>query len=67
MTARDFEAVARGVRALRQTLIADEALGVTDIDIVTAKAACEIARELAATNPRFDRLRFVNACMRETP
>lgn len=63
MTKKDFELIARALRAARAT----EAL--TNVQLYNEgwtngvdAAASELADALATTNPRFDRARFLEAC-----
>lgn len=69
MTRKDFELIARAVRHARPTVSpADHRSGSRGWAVVSAghmtanHVALFLADELAATNPRFDRERFLKAC-----
>jgi hypothetical protein len=64
MTRKDFEAIAAALRMARQEAgtigTAENKAGGTDaLDV----AALHLAAHLATTNPRFDRARFLDACI----
>ena len=54
MTKKDFELIAEAIRDGREHYSSNKA---------HATHAAEVANVLAYTNPRFDRVRFVLACM----
>lgn len=56
MTRKDYERLARALAVSRQTNSAN------GHQIAISDAAIFIAAELAADNPRFDRVRFLKAC-----
>ena len=59
MTKKDFELIARVLRTARSDT--PDATGRR----VTAELAAAFADELAATNPRFDRARFIAAATKD--
>jgi hypothetical protein len=58
MSKKDYELIARVLRESR-------ALSTTSGKCYARELAADFAAELAATNPRFDRERFIAACMGE--
>jgi hypothetical protein len=60
MSKKDYELIARVLRFQRNHIVtSDEAIDQVD------QLAAMFATELASTNPRFDRERFIAACMGE--
>lgn len=61
MTRRDFELIASVVR---ETELTAGNASYPDCEVARGQLARAFAAELAATNPRFDRERFLRACER---
>lgn len=71
MTRRDFEGIAKGLKAAKPKLfkigddifkIGDDILYPQATDIVWQECCTSMADYLATTNPAFDRAKFLKAC-----
>lgn len=62
MTKKDFELIANAMRQSRMHWIKGVAADFDSFRQGIDGAASELAHALAATNPRFDRARFLEAC-----
>lgn len=64
MSKKDYQAIARAIHEARQTVAHEDAriAAPSATNYLMAHVQENIARALAADNPRFDRARFLEAC-----
>ena len=62
MTRKDYELIAEAIKDVGLFYHLDGEPMRSDAEVVLYSVAMELARELRAENPRFDRQRFLTAC-----